>query len=232
MQPGLYFTFETLGLQYTSATKTSLIIATIPVVVLLLSSIFLKEHIRRINTIGITLSLAGVTLLVFGGHGSTNMHGMLIGDLMILGAVFSASIYMIMTRRLGQSISPVQITGIQIIFGAILFFPTFLWDLPKLHWSDIRMDSIIAVIGLTVFATIGAFLCYNYALTKIPAARAAVCINGIPLVTAFGAWILLGETLSMLQFAGGGIVLTSVFLANHTPKSSHTTSIAQGSQKS
>ncbi len=228
MQPGLYFTFETIGLQYTSATKTSLIIATIPVVVLLLSSIFLKERIRRINTIGITLSLAGVTLLVFGGHGQTNLQGMLIGDLMILGAVFSASIYMIMTRRLGQSISPVQITGIQIILGAIMFFPTFLWDLPKLHWNEIRMDSIIAVIGLTVFATIGAFLCYNYALTKIPAARAAVCINGIPLVTVFGAWILLGETLSMLQFAGGGIVLISVFLANHTPKSSHASPVAHG----
>jgi len=231
MQPGLYFTFETIGLQYTSATKTSLIIATIPVVVLLLSSIFLKERIRRINTIGITLSLAGVALLVFGGH-RQNLHGMLIGDLMILGAVFSASIYMIMTRRLGQTISPVQITGIQIIFGAILFFPTFLWDLPKLHWNEIRMDSIIAVIALTLFATIGAFLCYNYALTKIPAARAAVCINGIPLVTVFGAWILLGETLSMLQFAGGGIVLISVFLANHTPKSSHTSPVAQGPQKS
>ena len=232
MQPGLYFTFETIGLQYTSATKTSLIIATIPVVVLLLSSIFLKERIRRINTIGITLSLAGVALLVFGGHGQTNLQGMLIGDLMILGAVFSASIYMIMTRRLGQSISPVQITGIQIILGAVLFFPTFLWDLPKLHWNEIRMDSIIAVIGLTLFATIGAFLCYNYALTKIPAARAAVCINGIPLVTVFGAWILLGETLSLLQFAGGGIVLISVFLANHTPKSAHTSPVAQCSQKS
>jgi len=228
MQPGLYFTFETIGLQYTSATKTSLIIATIPVVVLLLSSIFLKERIRITNTIGIILSLAGVTLLVFGGHGQTNLHGMLIGDVMILGAVFSASIYMIMTRRLGQSISPVQITGIQIIFGAVLFFPTFLWDLPKLHWNEIRMDSIIAVIALTLFATIGAFLCYNYALTKIPAARAAVCINGIPLVTVFGAWILLGETLSILQFAGGGIVLISVFLANHTP----TSPVAQGSQKS
>jgi drug/metabolite transporter (DMT)-like permease len=42
MQPGLYFLFETTGLQYTSATKTSLIIATIPIVVLVFSAIFIK----------------------------------------------------------------------------------------------------------------------------------------------------------------------------------------------
>jgi len=219
MQPGLYFTFETIGLQYTSATKTSLIIATIPIMVLILSYFFLKEKIRLINILGIALSLSGVLLLIFGGRNHEQLGGRLIGDMMILGAVISASIYMIMTRRLGKSISPVQITGMQIIFGAIIFFPAFLWDLPRLHWQAIRFDSIVALIILTFFATIAAFLCYNYALTKIPAARAAVCINGIPLVTACGAWFLLGETLAPLQLGGGMIVLVSVFLANQSTQS-------------
>jgi drug/metabolite transporter (DMT)-like permease len=76
----------------------------------------------------------------------------------------------------------------------------------------------MALIVLTIFATIGAFLCYNFALTRIPAAQAAVCINGIPLVTACGAWVLLGETLTSMQFLGGALVLVAVFLANHAPK--------------
>ena len=218
MQPGLYFLFETFGLQYTSATKTSLIIATIPVVVLVLSAFFLKERLRPINTIGVIVSLAGVALLVFGGRPETTLQGMLIGDMLIFGAVIAASVYMIMTRRLGESLSSLQITGMQIIFGAMLFFPLFLWDLPHLDWQSVTQDSLMALIVLTIFATIGAFLCYNFALTRIPAAQAAVCINGIPLVTAFGAWILLGETLTLMQFFGGALVLVAVFLANHNPK--------------
>lgn len=214
-QPGLYFTFETIGLQYTTATKTSLIIATIPIVVLLFSILFLKERVRWINCSGILLSLIGVALLIFGGDNSARLGGMLLGDLLIFGAVLSAAIYMVIARRLGQTISPVQITGMQIIFGAVIFFPAFLWDLPKLDWSAVTSDSLIALVALTVFATIGAFLCYNYALSKIPVARAAVCINGIPVVTAFGAWILLGESLTLLQLIGGGIVLAAVYLANY-----------------
>lgn len=216
-QPGLYFTFETIGLQYTSATKTSLIIATIPVVVLLFSLIFLKERLRLLNALGVAISLVGVSLLIFGGD-STGLAGSLFGDLLIFGAVFSASIYMIMTRRLGQSISPVQITGMQIIFGAVIFFPAFLWDLPRLHWSEVTNESLIALVALTLFATIGAFLCYNYALSRIAAARAAVCINAIPLVTTFGAWLLLDERLTALQGIGGAIVLGAVYLANYSPK--------------
>ncbi|MGB3223442.1 MAG: DMT family transporter [Desulforhopalus sp.] len=218
MQPGLYFLFETFGLQYTSATKTSLIIATIPVVVLVLSAFFLKERLRPINTLGVIVSLAGVALLVFGGRPETALHGMMIGDLLIFGAVLAASVYMIMTRRLGESLSSLQITGMQIIFGALLFLPLFLWDLPHLDWQSVTKDSLMALIVLTIFATIGAFLCYNFALTRIPAAQAAVCINGIPLVTACGAWVLLGETLTSMQLLGGALVLLAVFLANHTPK--------------
>lgn len=216
-QPGLYFSFETFGLQYSSATKASLIIATIPIVVLLLSMIFLKERIRIINILGIIISMLGVALLVFGGQNIDEQPGMLLGDLLILGAVLSASIYIIMTRRLGKTFSPVQITGMQVIFGMSLFFPAFLFTLPEVRWGAITRDAIMALIVLTVFATIGAFLCYNYALTKIPAARAAVCINGVPLVTAFGAWVILGEQLSLLQVFGGIIVISAVYLANRSP---------------
>ncbi len=213
-QPGLYFTFETLGLQYTSATKTSLIIATIPIVVLLFSILFLKEKVRWINVLGIIISMVGVSLLVFGTGNTATLKGALLGDVLITGAVFSAAVYMVITRHLGQTMTPVQITGMQVIFGAVIFFPAFLYDLPEFQWHAVTREGVIALITLTIFATIGAFLCYNFALSRIPAARAAVFLNGIPVVTAFGAWILLGETLSPLQFLGGGIVLAAVYLAN------------------
>ena len=229
-QPGLYFTFETVGLQHTSATKASLIIATIPIVVLLLSMLFLKERVRTLNVIGIIVSIFGMALLIFGGS-SHEMGGTLLGDALILGAVLSASMYMILTRRLGEFFSSIQITGMQIIIGAILFFPAFLYTLPRVQWQSVTGDAIIAVIALTIFATIGAFLCYNYALTKIPASRVSVCINGIPLVTACGAWILLGEQLAPLQFLGGAIVIAAVYLANVSTPDSVTASNTEKSER-
>lgn len=218
LQPGLYFFFETYGLKYTTATKTALIIATIPIFVLILSNLFLKERLRLLNIVGVICSLIGVSLLIFGDNSADPLGTMMIGDMLIAGAVLSAAVYTIFVRYLGQTVSPIQITGLQIIFGTVLFLPFFIWDARHVQWAEAaRPEVVVSVLGLTVFATIGAFSCYNYALSKVAAARASVFVNAIPLVTAFGAWLLLGETLTATQMIGGLVVIGAVCLANYRP---------------
>jgi drug/metabolite transporter (DMT)-like permease len=214
-EPGLYFIFETMGLQYTSAPKASLIIATIPIAVLILSTIILKEKSSPARLISIVLSLAGIFILITGETGfRLSLEGSFVGDLLIFGAVISAALYIVSARNLGRKYSALEITSMQILYGALFYTPAFLWELPGISWSQISGSSLWAVVYLTIFATIGAFLCYNFALTRVSATRASLFINMIPVVTAIGAWILLKETLTLVQAVGGLLVLLSVFIAN------------------
>jgi len=214
-EPGLYFIFETLGLKYTSAPKASLIIATIPVAVVIFSALFLGEKTRMTGLFGIGLSLIGIAVLITGDpEFKWELDGSALGDMLIIGAVVTAALYMVSARKLGQTRSPFEITSMQIMYGAIFYAPAFFWELPQMQWTAVSARSIGALIYLTFFATVSGFLCYNFALSRIPAPRAAVFINGIPVVTTIGAWILLGEKLTMIQAAGGGIVLFAVFLTN------------------
>ncbi len=213
-EPGLYFIFETLGLQYTTAPKASLIIATIPIAVLLLSTIFLKEKSSPARLFSIGLSLAGIFILITGETGfSLSLEGSFIGDLLIFGAVISAALYIVSARNLGQKYSALEITSMQVFYGALFYTPAFLWELPGIEWSQISGSSLGAVVYLTIFATIGAFLCYNFALTRVSATRASLFINMIPVVTAIAAWIILNERLTLIQAFGGLLVLLSVFIA-------------------
>jgi drug/metabolite transporter (DMT)-like permease len=41
-----------------------------------------------------------------------------------------------------------------------------------------------------------------------------VFVNGIPVITTLAAWALLGEMLTLLQMAGGALVLFGVYLSN------------------
>ena len=214
-EPGLYFIFETIGLQHTTAPKASLMIATVPVAVLVFAAIFLRERPTPMSVAGIGLSLVGIMILV-GGDPDFSWHlgGSLLGDLLIIGAVITAALYMVCARDLGKKHAALDITGYQMMYGAVMYAPAFLWELPDIQWSAISGRSLAALVYLALFATCAAFMCYNYALTKVPAGRAAVFINGIPVVTAIGAWILLGETLTPLQLCGGALVLTAVCLTN------------------
>ncbi len=213
--PGIYFLCETQGLLYTSAAKVSLIIATIPIAVMILSAIVLKEKTNRLGIIGVFFSLVGIAILVTGDPDfNRGLEGSLKGDLIVFGAVLSAAFYIVSARDLGRRYSSRAITSMQCFYGALFFAPALFLDIPALSWAAISTRSLVALLYLTVFATVAAFFCYNFALTKIPASRAAIFINGIPVVTALGAWIILGERLTLLQGAGGALVLASVFITN------------------
>ena len=214
-EPGLYFIFETVGLQHTTAPKAALIIATVPIAVTILGTIFLDERTNMASIMGISISFVGIAVLVVGDpQFSWDLGGALLGDLLIFGAVISAAVYIICARDVGQNHSALEITSVQCVYGVIFFAPAFLWELPGMNWSAVSGRSMASLAYLTVFATIIAFLCYNYALTKIAAFRASIFINCIPVVTALGAWILLGEKLTPIQTAGGLLVLISVCVTN------------------
>ena len=214
--PGLFYVFVTIGLQYTSATKTSLIIATIPLAVMVFAAIFLDERTELKGIFGIGLSIVGIAILITGDpQVSWVQSGTMLGDLLIFGGVISAAFYTVCVRDLAQRHSGIEITSMQIIFGIFFYAPISLcWELPDIQWSAFSGRSLGALVYLALFCTIGAYLCYNHALSKIPAARAAVFTNISPVITALGAWILLGEKLTLMQAAGGALILFAVFLTN------------------
>jgi drug/metabolite transporter (DMT)-like permease len=161
------------------------------------------------------LSIIGVALRIVGDtQFQWSFKGSMIGDLLILGAVLSMAIYTVTLKDITNTRSPLDITGMLMCYGALFFTPPFLRELPRIQWNTIQARSLIALACLALFATIGAFLSFNYALSKLSASRTAIFLNCVPVVTALGAWGLLGERLSLLQFVGGGLVLVSVYLTN------------------
>lgn len=214
-EPGLYFVFETLGLQYTTAPKAALLIAAVPVTVLIFARVLIGERISLASVAGILFSLAGIAVLIIGDPSfQWEFGGRLLGDALIMGAVVTASLYMVYARDLGRLYSAWDITTFQVFYGALFYAPMFVKESLTLNWAQISGLSFLAVGYLTVFATVIAFLCYNFGLTRIPASRASVFINGIPVVTALTAWVVLGERLTLLQAAGGAMVLFGVWITN------------------
>ena len=218
-EPGLYFLFETLALQRIHAAEASLIVATIPVVVLILSAVFLGERNSRKVVAGIGLSIAGVAVLTLTGAGSgINPERSLAGYLFMFGAVFTASGYITLARSLTRRLSALVVTTMQVGYGGIFFAPVALWSWDPAVLTQVSLRSALGLGFLIIFATVGAFFCYNYSLTRINAAVASAYLNGIPLVTAAAAWLLLGENLTGMQVVGGGLILLSVYMVNYRPR--------------
>ena len=78
-----------------------------------------------------------------------------------------------------------------------------------------RFDLLLtgALLYIAVCRSIGANLCYTYALGKIPVATATLSTNAIPLIsTLFACW-LLNESLHMVHFIAALLILTGATMA-------------------
>lgn len=202
--PGCYFALETFALRLTSTANASLISAAIPVAVLALASAAGRRWPGGRNVAGVAVSLCGVFLLVGFKPGPVNQ-----GDALMLCAVASAAAYMVAAARLCRSVPPLALTCLQMFWGAAFFLPFFAASPPDL--SALPAAPLAAVAGLGLFATVGAFLAYNFALSRVEASTASLFINAVPVVAVAGAYIALGEPVSALQATGGALILSSAF---------------------
>lgn len=219
-EPVAYFLFESFGIRLIPATTASLIIATTPLAVMVLAAIFLGEPIRRGGVLAVIVSISGIALLVLGGDGAsaspdTVVPGAaLLGTLLVFGAVLSAAFYITLARNLTQRHDPVNLTVFQTWWGTGVF--VILWQLQppaSRTIAHLSSDGWVALIFLAIGATVLAFMLYNWALRHETAGTASLYINAIPVVTALTGRLLLDERLSLVQLAGGLMVLASVRLA-------------------
>jgi drug/metabolite transporter (DMT)-like permease len=182
--------------------------------VMIMARIFLHEPISKKSLSAIVMSVTGICILILGQSNIADLHTSIIGDILILGASLSAAFYMVCARSLGSQLSSLVITSYQMFYGTLLFLPVFIYKYPSLNWHNVTPKSFAALIFLALFCSVAGYFLYNYALTQIPASQAAVFLNGVPLVTAVTASVVLGECLTPLQMTGGLIIITAVFIAN------------------
>lgn len=213
--PGLYFVFENYGLQHLTATRASIIAALIPVAVVFLSSLFLRERLSVPRIASLLLSLLGVAFLCRQQLDADAFSFALgRGDWLMFGAVLSAAAYMLLVRKLSANYGSLTITAYQMIYGALFFVPLLVLESPTNHWGDIQARHLLALCSLSLLSTLGAFVCYNIALQKMEPSRAALGINVVPFITGLGAWITYNERISSSLVIGGLLVIAAALLAH------------------
>lgn len=211
--------FFNFGMRDTSSVNASLIIATLPVYGLILGWLSHDEKITPLKTFGVVLSLIGVGLLSLGGSDSFQTLEFNPGDLLVLIATLSLSVHISIVKHLRTHYDPVSITTCQLTLAALLFLP--------LAWSQNLLQTIQSLSGLVwasvlfvaiVRSTIANNL-YGYAVKHLSMTVATVSSNFIPFITAFFAWLILGESLLFIQIVSGlfiifGVISTSGMIKN------------------
>ncbi len=218
LQPCFYFFLESNALKLTTSSQAGVISAFVPLLVGLGAWMFLSERITIKTVSGLVISLAGVSILTLWGNKSAPGENPLLGNSLEVLAMVCAACNMIIVKRLSSRYNPWSLTGLQFLAG-LLFFSPGIRHLMAVPREVFQPDLLMALGFLGIFASVGAFGLYNWGMSRVPASRASIFINLVPVVAVVLGWGVLGESLTPGQTAGAFIVGTGVFISQRTGKS-------------
>ena len=171
----LYHICESTSMTYTSVANTSLIVATSPFLIALLSSAFLQaEKPGPMFYLGFLLSIAGIAVISFNGRMNLQLNP--VGDLLALCASAVWAVYSILTKKASAyGYSTIQIT--RRVFGYSLLFSLPLTMLADFQWKPAPLIMPVNLLNLLFLGICASALCFatwNYAVKLLGAVRTSV----------------------------------------------------------
>lgn len=210
-EPCLYFIFEALALQHTSAAEAGMITALLPLMVAVGAYLLLGERVAASAWAGFLLAVIGAVWLSLAGEASSTAPAPLLGNFYEFLAMLCATAYTLLLKRLSERYSPFVLTAMQAFIGSLFFLPLALWHEPLPE--AMTPLGIGAVIYLGLVVTVGAYGLYNFGVSRLPASQASGFTNLMPVFTLIFAALLLGERLTPPQYLAAALVFAGVALS-------------------
>ena len=152
----LLYIFQFIGIEYTTASTSAVLINTNVIFIVLLSATFLKEKFPLRKSAGIALSFVGVLVVIFAQMTNESIafsNVFLIGCMFIILSAFCWAIYSIVGKRLLDKYDPFTVTTYAFVLGTIFFLPVVLPDITDVI-KGVSFNGWMAILYLALICSV------------------------------------------------------------------------------
>jgi drug/metabolite transporter (DMT)-like permease len=208
---GLNQLFFLIGLVRTSVAHASILMVTIPVIVLLLGALFGHERLSARRIAGMCIAIAGVGALHLGPSASARAASGF-GDLFVFLAALVFGLFTVFGKGLRERFDSMTINTFAYAGSAVVLLPVTLWHAWGFPFGSVSAGAWLGLVFMAVFPSLVCYMIFNYALSYIPPSRITSLTYLQPLLATFFAVVLLSEPVTGAVISGGLLVLLGVFL--------------------
>jgi len=218
--PILFFAFQTLGMESSTASQAGIIFALSPVFTIIAGALFLKEKTRFIQKIGVGISVLGLAYIFLYKSEAANQ-SWLGNSFLVLSVLCTVGYYMIgkklMQRYDSSSLTAIMIVIAFVVFNSIAITKHFANGTINTFFEPFQQPSfLISVVYLGTLSSVVTSFLTNYALAFVPTTSVSIYNNLNPIIAIIGGIVFLSEQLYTFQFIGGlGVILGVVLVLVH-----------------
>ncbi len=202
------------GEQFISPAAASLIIATVPVEIIILSTIFLKEKIGLKKLIGVIIALCGVVVISIWGKAGASIHIEYISAVIaVLIAAIMSALYTIAGKKLLTRYSALSLTTYTMLLGSLGLTPFIRGSLLD-QILKMSMTGWFAVIFLGVFSTVVGYGLWYIVLKIKSASEISIYLYAIPVLSTIISYFMFKEKITLMFILGGFLVIAGLIIVN------------------
>lgn len=211
-------TFIYLGLTITTATNATILQSVIPIAILVLSALWLKETVSKKQWLGVFTSLFGVLILITKGDLPSLLDFSINqGDIFVLVAVIFWAIYSILLRYRPQNLDGFTFFGITVLVGSIALFP---FSFIEYHYFSTAItwhnNVLLTILYMAIFPSILAYIFWNKGVSELGAAKAGLFIHLMPCFGLVLSSVFLNEKIYSFHIGGVLLIFCGIYLAVFT----------------
>jgi drug/metabolite transporter (DMT)-like permease len=202
-----------VGLNYTTATNGVLLNSVIPVVIVALSFVFLRERLSVRQALGIAISLGGVLAIL--SHGSlSELRALKLnrGDVFVLLSLVLWSLYTIGLRWRPPGLSMLSFLFALAVIGDLAILPLYLAESALGRPMVWTWGAFAALAGVGLFSSVLAYIFWNRGVEQVGASVAGLFVHLMPVFGALLAWLFLDERMRAFHVIGIALILTGIYL--------------------
>ena len=202
---------QNIGMQYTTASMSSIIQSSTPIFTIILALLFLGESRDKSKLVGSFIAMIGVVLLVSGGR--FEFTGTIYGNILILISCISYAISGVILKKGLAETSPSHLLFFETLFGFLfLLILSVLYENVSVIFTFGLFTWFIIVV-LAVFASGIASILYYVVLADTELSRLIVFVYLIPVFAVIFSYILLGEIITYKTVIFALLTLLGIIVA-------------------
>lgn len=201
------------GLSLTSPISASVLMVSTPIIVLVLSALFLKERLHTLRIIGILIGFSGAALLTLLSTGAgAEAKDPFLGNILVLVNAISYGIYILLAKRLTAKYHVFTLMKWLYFFGVLFITPFGIMQGLDFEFSTASTETLLNIGYVILFATFGTYMLNIIAIRTLKPSVVAVFVYLQPLLATLIAVGLDKDVITWQKSIAGFLIFLGVFL--------------------
>ena len=203
------------ALNYTQVINAVLVLAAIPAITIIISSLMKVDKTNIFQVIGLLLSIIGISAII----SNADLNKILSlsfnkGDIWMLVCVLSWSIYSTLLKKHSFKFSQFTLIQLMVTVGIIFLIPQFFYERSIGLEVNFNKAFFVILFYVVIFPALAAYYCWQKGVEIVGPNRATMFVQLMPLLSAILAIIIFREKLELYHFIGASFILSGIYLSN------------------